>query len=536
MQLRWYQEEAVDSIYHYFANGGKGNPVIGLPTGSGKTTIPNTFIKHAMKTWPNQRFLLMSHVKELLVQAHDNMKVIWPNCPISLYSAGLKLKNAAMPVVFAGIQSAVRNPTLFGTRNIIFVDEVHMVNQDESSMYQNFLATMKLINPSVKFVGLSATLYRMGQGMITDGGLFTDVIYDMTSMEGFNRLITEGYLAPLIPHRTREELDVSSVGISKGDYNLLQLESAVDKKEITHKALSEACRAGQNRKSWLIFSSGISHSDHIAEMLSSFGVECASVHSKQTEEYNASAIKAFKAGALRAISSYSKLTTGFDHAGIDLIIDLRPTISVPLHVQKMGRGTRIAPHKSNCLVLDFAKNVPRLGCINDPAIPRKKGEGSGDIPVKLCEACGAYNHTRVQFCCQCGAEFIFRNKLVAKAGKEELLKGDFPHYETFNTTYALYSKYEKPDKPPMLKVTYHCGLQAFTEFQFPENTHQLHKKKFKDWWKSRHMIDPPMSVDACLQHTSALRVPKRIKVWMNKTYKDKNNRNRTSPEIIGVEW
>ena len=105
---------------------------------------------------------------------------------------------------------------LFGHRDIIFVDEVHMVNQDENSMYQNFLSVMKLINPKVKIIGLSATLYRMGQGHITDNGLFTDVIYDMTDMEGFNKLIEEGYLLPLIPLRTKTQLDTDGVGISKG--------------------------------------------------------------------------------------------------------------------------------------------------------------------------------------------------------------------------------------------------------------------------------------------------------------------------------
>lgn len=546
IELRPYQAEGLAAVWDYFQAGGKGNPVLAWPTGTGKSIVPAVFIKYVMQQWPKQRFLMVTHVKELVAQNYEVLKYVWPNAPVSIYSAGLKLKNAAMPIVYGGIQSMNKHPSLFGWRDIAFVDEAHLINADDSSMYKTFFATMRLINPNLKIVGMTATPFRMGWGLITDPligedgidrRLFTDIVHDITQLESFNRLIAEGYLAPLIPLRTREELDISGVQVVKGEFVASQLQLAVDKQEITYNALHELVAAGRDRRAWLIFASGIEHAEHIAETLrTKFNIAAAAIHSKQKAEYNDVAISDFKKGKLRAIVNYGKLTTGFNYPEIDLIGMLRPTLSVPLWVQMLGRATRPAPGKSNALVLDFAKNTLRLGPINDPCIPRRKGEGAGDVPVKLCEACGAYNHARVKFCCQCWAEFIFRNKLVAKSGKEELLKGDFPVYENFDVTYPIYSKYIKEGKPPCLKVTYHCGMQAFTEYQFPENAHPLQKKKFKDWWKSRHMIDPPISVDAALQYTSALRVPKKIHVWMNKTYKDKNNRNRTSPEIMKVEW
>lgn len=544
MKLRWYQEEAIDAIYHYFLSN-NGNPVIGLPTGSGKTHIPTMFIKRVMKEWPNQRFMLLTHVKELISQAYNTMLSVWPNAPVGLYSAGLGRKDYALPIVFAGIQSAVKKPMLFGHRDIIFVDEVHMVNQDENSMYQNFLAVMKLINPYVKFIGLSATLYRMGMGLITDNGLFTDTIYDMTNVDGFNRLIAEGYLLPLIPLRTKIELDTSNVSIAKGDFIISQLEKSVDIAEITFEALRETVQAGYDRKSWLIFASGIDHSNHISEMLQSFGIDCASVHSKQSSEYNDKAIRAFKYGELRALSSYSKLTTGFDHPGIDLICDLRPTMSIPLHVQKYGRGTRpvYAPGfnlnnlserleaikqgpKQNCLALDFGRNTPRLGFINDPVIPRKKGEGTGDIPVKICNACGVFNHIKNKTCTNCNEEFEFEIKLTKTAGTHELIKSDLPIIETFGVDKAIYIKGQKDGKPPYIKVTYHCGLRSFNEFIFPQSLGGLPRHKFHSWWKQRHISIPPTTADEALKYISELRCPKIIKVWINRKY----------PEIQNVEF
>lgn len=547
VNLRWYQDEAINSIYHYFMSGGTGNPVIGLPTGSGKTLIPNVFMEKVLKQWPNQKFMVLSHIKELINQSYDNLLKIWPSAPAGIYSAGIGRKDYAHPIIFAGIQSAVKQPMLFGSRDIIFVDEVHMVNQDENSMYQNFLSVMKLINPNVKFVGLSATLYRMGQGQIVDGGLFTDVIYDMTNMEGFNKLIEQGYLLPLVPLRTRTQLDTSNVGISKGDFILSELEKNVDVNEVTYEALREAVEHGKDRKSWLIFSSGITHSDHISEMLQSFGVDCISVHSKQSKEYNDNGIKAFKGGEIKALSSYSKLTTGFDHPGIDLIIDLRPTMSVPLHVQKYGRGTRPvymegydlntiegrfasikASPKQNCLALDYGRNTSRLGFINDPVIPRKKGSGGGETPVKVCDFCGVFNHIKNKTCTHCTTEFSFEIKITKTAGFHELIKSDIPQYETFDVARVIYNKHQKSVvSTPCLKITYHTGIRSFNEWLFPQSMKGPGRHIFHTWWRQRSEVPPPATVDEALGDIQYLKKPKSIKVWVNKL---------PNPEIMGVEF
>ena len=522
---RPYQEETIDLIWQYFASGKSGNPLICYPTGTGKSLIPALLIQRVMQYWPEQRFMLLTHVKELIAQNADVMRLVWENVPLGIYSAGLGKKQNFFPVVFAGIQSASRHPSSFGHRDIIFIDEAHLISDDESSQYATFLATMKLINPNVKIIGMTATPFRMGMGLLTDGTLFTDIIHDLTSMDAFNRLIAEGYLCPLIPKRTKTELSVEGVGIAKGEYIAGQLQSAVDIQAITHTALKEAVEYGHNRKSWLIFSSGIEHAEHIASMLGTFGIDCAAVHSKQKPEYNDAAIKAFKANNLRAISNYSKLTTGFNHPDIDLIIDLRPTISIPLHIQKLGRGTRPSNGKENCLVLDFGRNIPRLGPINDPIIPHKKGTKEGEVPVKICETCGTYNHLKVRYCTNCGNEFDFKVKIVAKAGTEEVLKSDLPIVEMFNVDRAIYSKQQKHGKAPYLRCQYFCGMQSFSEFLFPE--HQGYASKlFRNWWKQRHIVEPPATVDDALKYISQLRTPARIRVWCNKKY----------PEVLSVEF
>ena len=493
---------------------------------TGKSIVPAIFIESIMRLWPTQRFLLLTHVKELIAQNSEVLKEVWPDAPLGIYSAGLKQKDAAMPIVYGGVQSAKNNPHLFGKRDLIFIDEAHLINQDAASMYLSFLSTMKLINPAVKIIGMTATPFRMGQGMITEGGIFTDIVHDLCSMDNFNRLIAEGYLAPLVPLRTKIELDVSNVGMAQGEFIQSQLQHAVDVAKVTYDGLRELVEAAKDRRSWLIFASGIEHAEHIAEMLMSFGIDCAAVHSKQSAEYNDKAIEAFKNYELRSIVNYGKLTTGFNHPGIDAIAMFRPTMSVPLWVQMLGRGTRPIKGKRDCLVLDYARNTPRLGPINDPLIPRKKGEAQGEVPVKICEFCGVFNHIKNKTCSHCGTEFSFEIKITKSAGHHELIKSDLPVIENFNVDRVIYTKHQKLDKAPCLKVTYFTGIRSFNEWLFPQSLKGPGRHNFHTWWRNRTAIPPPATVEEALLSTDALKVPRQIRVWVN----------RANPEIMSVEF
>lgn len=530
--LRPYQIEGLTNVWNYFQSGQKGNPVLAWPTGTGKSIIPAMFIMEVMKIWPTQRFLIITHVKELIKQNYDLLIELWPSAPAGIYSAGLKQKDTHLPIIFGGIQSMIKNPALFGHRDIIFIDEAHLVSGNESSQYLTFIATMKIINPHLKVIGMSATPFRMGMGYITENGLFTDIVHDVTGLDNFNKLIEDGYICPLVPKRTKTELDVSNVGVQNGEFKANELQTAVDVDQITQAALRELVEHGKDRKSWLIFASGIEHAEHIATMLDTFGIEAAAIHSKQAMEYNDKCILAFKNFEIQAIVNYGKLTTGFNHPAIDLIGMLRPTLSVPLWIQMLGRGTRPYEGKENCKVLDFARNTPRLGPINDPIIPRKKGEKGGDAPVKICEACGAYNHARVRFCCDCGNEFEFQTKIIKSAGTEELIKIDKPIFETFDVQYAIYSKKQKMDRAtniatglPYIRVTYYTGIQSFNENVFPEHK-GLPRHNFKNWWRQRHTTEPPDTADEALKFISELRCPKKIVVHVNKKY----------PEILSCEY
>ena len=524
-ELRPYQLVGLQAIWNYYSSGKTGNACIAWPTGTGKSAVPAVFIKETMKLWPSQKFLMITHVKELIAQNAEVLKYIWPEAPLGLHSAGLGQREYHYPIIFGGIQSMIKNAAYFGHRDIVFIDECHLISQDDNSQYLTFLATMKQINPNLKVIGMSATPFRMGQGLITDNGLFTDIVHDLTGLTAFNKLIEDGYIAPLVPRRTKTEISVEGVGIAKGEYIQKQLQIASDTDELNYAIVKEIVEAGQDRQSWLIFASGIEHAEHLSSLINSFGIRSTAVHSKQDSKYNDSAISAFRNNDLRSIVNYGKLTTGFNHPAIDLIGMVRATLSVPLWIQMLGRGTRPCDGKENCLVLDFAHNTPRLGCINDPIIPKKKGEGTGEIPVKICEACGVYNHARVRFCCNCQNEFKFEVKIVARPGTEELIKSDEPIIETFEVNKVIYNAHNKISSPPMLKVSYMCGMHLFKEYVCLEHEGYAGRKA-RDWWRKVHSSEAPKTTKDALQFVSQLRAPKRVKVWLNRKY----------PEILSREF
>lgn len=530
MQLRDYQNEAVNSVINYFYEK-NGNPVIAMPTGTGKSLVIAGLVEKVMRSWAGQRIIVLTHVKELIEQNADKLQQLWPTAPMGIYSAGLKERDTVMPIIFGGVGSVKNCVQMFGKRDLLIIDECHLLSPKADTTYQNVIAELQEVNPFLKTIGLSATPYRLGQGKITDGGLFTDICCDMTGVEPFNKFIREGYLSPLIPRRTKVERqsDITEIG-ANGDFSGAALEADAAQKDITYQALIELCEVGENRNSWLIFASTVEDADFIEKTLISFGVATAAVHSKMPRKECDKRIAAFKAGTLRCLVNMGMLTTGFDHPPLDLIGMLRRTMSPGLWVQMLGRGTRPSPDtlKENCLVLDFAGNTRRLGPINDPVIPRRKGKGGGDAPCRICEACGTYNHAAARICVYCEEEFTFAPKIVSEAGTDELIKSDLPVVEWFDVMQVYYYLHEKPGSPSQIKVDYYCngGLHKFTEFVRLEHT-GFASKWSRDWWRARFPGDyVPETTTEALKLITQLHVPNKVKVWLNKKY----------PEITGYSY
>ncbi|NCO15854.1 MAG: DEAD/DEAH box helicase [Alphaproteobacteria bacterium] len=508
LTLRPYQQAAITAIYGYFQNS-TGNPLVVIPTAGGKSLVMAAFIEGVLKAWPDQRILIVTHVRELIAQNHAEMIGLWPEAPAGIYSAGLGKREAQARILFAGIQSIHRRAQEIGHTDLVLIDEAHLIPGNSSTMYRRFLDGLAQINPVLKVIGLTATPFRLDSGMLHEGksALFTDIAYEAPVRD----LIDAGYLSPLVSKQPATRLDVSKVGTRAGDFIQRDLAAAVDQEAITRSAVTEIIEHGAERKSWLAFCSGVEHARHVAEEFGRQGISCRTIFGDTPKEERDALIAAFKRGEVRALASMGVLTTGFNAPGVDLIALLRPTKSAGLYVQMVGRGTRLAPGKENCLVLDFAGNVRRHGPI-DLVRPKRPGEaGGGEAPTKVCPVCESIIALSATECPDCGYEFPARMvKIAPTAGTLPVLSPKAPQW--LQVSGVSYSRHDKLGGLPSLKVTYNCGLTSYSEWVCIE--HQGYaRQKAAEWWRKRAPGCPvPLSVDEAIAQTARLARPSDISV------------------------
>ena len=510
LKLRPYQQEAIDAIYAYFEKH-TGNPLIVIPTAGGKSLVLTAFSEGVLKTWADQRILIVTHVRELIGQDHAEMIGLWPEAPAGIYSAGLGRRETDARVLFAGIQSVYRKASEIGHCDLVLIDEAHLIPTASATMYRRFIDELTAINPKLKVIGFTATPYRLDSGMLHegDGALFTDIAYEISVRE----LIDQGYLCPLVSKQPKTKLDVAGVGSRGGEFIASELQAAVDKEAITRAAVSEIIAYGSDRKSWLAFCSGVDHARHVAEEFRSRGISCATIFGDTPKDERDGIIAAFKRQEIRALASMGVLTTGFNAPAVDLIAMLRPTKSAGLYVQMAGRGTRLAPGKQNCLVLDFAGNVSRHGPI-DLVRPKKPGEaGDGAAPTKLCPECDAIVPSAVRACPECGYEFPREAvKIAPTASTLAILSGKRDRW--LEVSSVTYKKHTKEGSPPSLRVEYHCGLVIHKEWVCFE--HQGYARlKAEGWWQRRSAAPIPRTVDEALNAAGGLLRPSHIFIRSN---------------------
>lgn len=387
--LRPYQQEAVDATLNHFRRH-KTPAVIVLPTGAGKSLVIAELARLA-----RGRVLVLAHVKELVAQNHAKYQAL--GLEADIFAAGLKRKESHGKVVFGSVQSVARNLDAFqGEFSLLIVDECHRIGDDEESQYQQILTHLTKVNPHLRLLGLTATPFRLGKGWIyqfhyhgmvrgDEKALFRDCIYELP----LRYMIKHGYLTP------PERLDMPVVQYdfsrlqaqSNGLFSEADLNRELKKQQrITPHIISQIMEFAEKRKGVMIFAATVEHAKEIVGLLPA---EDAALITGDTPGAERDVlIEDFKAQRFRYLVNVAVLTTGFDAPHVDLIAILRPTESVSLYQQIVGRGLRLAPGKTDCLILDYAGNPHDLYA---PEVGTPKGK-SDNVPVQVfCPACGFAN-------------------------------------------------------------------------------------------------------------------------------------------------
>lgn len=416
MKLREYQQRAIDQLYAWFTKNPEGNPVINLPGGSGKSVVIAKIVQDALQQWPSTRVLMLVHSRELVAQNAAKLRMLWPGAPMGIYSAGLGKRQIGEPITYASIQSVRNKAQQLGHIDLVLVDEAHAISTSESGSYRKLIADLTEINPALRIVGFTASPYRLGHGMITEGkeAIFHDILEPVTIEE----MVFKGYLSPLRSKVTRHKLDASGLHTRQGEYIASEMQERFNTDDHNTAIAAEVMEIAANRKHWLIFCSGVDHAIKFAQTLRSMGISADWVTGEDSSKDRDAKLKAFESGQIRAMCSVAVLTTGYDFPALDCIVFLRATKSPGLYLQMAVRGMRIADGKDDCLVLDFAGVVATHGPVTAVQPPKRKGEpGGGEAPVKGCPECGELIHASVMTCPACGHVFEAKEK-------EYLLRND----------------------------------------------------------------------------------------------------------------
>ena len=496
LELRTYQQEAVAAIYRHLREC-DDNPCVVIPTGGGKTPVMATVCKDAVGRW-NGRVLILAHVKELLEQAREKLQLVAPEMwmKAGVYSAGLKSRDTEHPIIIAGIQSVYRRACELDAFDLVIIDEAHLIPPDGDGMYRTFLEDARKVNPNLRVIGLTATPFRMNSGMICEPqNVLNEVCYEI----GVKELIVQGYLCPLVTKGSRTPVDTSGLHVRAGEFIAGETEDLMDTDELVESACAEIVEQTRERRSVLVFTTGVRHGQHMTEVLrTKSGAEIGMVFGETANGERDQVLATFREGKLKYLVNVNVLTMGFDAPNIDCVAMVRPTMSPGLYYQMVGRGFRLCEGKENCLILDFGGNVLRHGPVDAIRIREPEHRGNGEAPAKQCPECLSVIAVGYSVCPDCGYEFPppERRQHDATASTEGILSGQVSTsvHEVEEVFYSVHHKRGAPDDAPKtLRVEYRIDFYQYQSEWICFEHSGWARQKAESWWRRRSNAPVPES-------------------------------------------
>lgn len=551
LSLRPYQHAAVEAVLRHFRRHPEPAMVV-LPTGAGKSLVIAELARLA-----RGRVLVLAHVKELVAQNHAKFAALGQ--PGARFAAGLGLKQTGEPVIFGSVQSVARNLARFDFAiSLLIIDECHRIGPDEESQYRQVIGHLQRINPALKVLGLTATPYRLGEGFIyqlhhrgmvqsREPRLFHTCVYELP----LRQLIRQGYLTPPrlidapVVHYDFSRLPPRQNGL----FDEAALNAELKRQaRVTPAIVRQVQEYAQERQGVLIFAATVRHAQEVASLLPAEQTALITGDTPQAERD--ARLADFLARRLKFVVNVAVLTTGFDAPHVDLIAILRPTDSLALYQQMVGRGLRLFPGKNDCLIVDYAGNRHDLYA-PEPADPRPAAD---TVPVQvLCPACGFANQFwgrldaqgallehfgrrcqgffeeedgqrqfcdyrfRAKSCPHCGEANDIAARLchgcqATLADPDDKLKAALALKDAKVIRCAGLSLARVSVKgQPRLRVTYHdedgASLSESFDIGSPAGLARLQQQLVQRHWHLPGLVAPTLSVEALLAQPACLRHP-----------------------------
>lgn len=415
-KLRPYQNEAIDLLRASIAQHKRS--ILCVPTGGGKTTIVSSMISSAILK--GKSILFLAHRKELLTQAIERLESFGLK-PGLIQGANTK-PNLNLNV--ASVQTLRNRLNLLKKIDIIFIDECHLAM---ANSYRTILDHY----PEAFVVGMTATPSRL------DGKPLGDIFKDIVNPISINLLTSLNFLCPVRKFANKEHVDLSGIGSVGGDFNSAQLYSKFNKSTLYAGVVNNYLKFAKDR-SFIVFCVNVEHSKNTAQAFQNAGITCEHLDGDTPQAERDITIAKLKSGIIQGVSNVGLFTEGFDMPHISCVILNRATQSLALYLQMVGRGLRLAPNKTDLVVIDHGDNVMRHGWYDQEhewslTQKKKKTDKQNAFPVRLCESCEAMMPVSTTICPECGHQ---------KEQKELM------------PVYAEFAELKKPVIPPELRKSW----------------------------------------------------------------------------------
>lgn len=387
IELRDYQHDLIDRAKHALVTHPRA--LIQAPTGAGKTLLSASMVGGAAAK--GRRIIFLTHRAELLRQtcgAFDKLGI-----EHGTIQAGQSF-NPHYQVHVASIQTVARRLDALKTYDMAVVDEAH------HAVSKTFADVLNFIRPRWT-VGLSATPCRL------DGKGLSEQFDAIVKGPRVAELIDRGYLSKFKIFAPAT-VDVTSARTSGGDYNKHDIEELVDKPKVVGDAIIHWHRLAQGKRA-VVFCVSLAHAEHVVEQFRAANVPAERVDGKMGPAERQAALGRFERGETLILASVDLVSEGFDLPAIEACICLRPTKSLSLWIQQIGRVLRPAPGKDHAIILDHVSGTAMHGFPDDDrewslegVKKRKKGAaGEAEMRVKTCPECFAV-HPMLPNCPACG--------------------------------------------------------------------------------------------------------------------------------------
>lgn len=408
MELRPYQQSIIDQVRQAFQDG-KRAPIIVSPTGSGKTVMFCAFTQ--LSRARSKRILILAHRSELLDQISRTLHEF--RIPHSFIAPGRTYYPQAQ-VQVGSVFTVAKRLARMAAPDLIIIDEAH--HGTLKSTWGRVLSTW----PAAFRIGVTATPARLSGEAL--GDLFDHLILGPSVAD----LITQGSLSPFRIWAP-PSMDTEGIATRAGDFAQNELAILADKPSITGNAVDHYLKHAKFKRA-VAFCVSRQHAKHVAEQFSKAGIVSESIDGSLASDTRASLIKNFKDGVIQVLTSCDLISEGMDIPAIECAILLRPTKSLTLALQQIGRALRPYPGKEYAVILDHAGNVHRHGLPDEPRdwtlAGRIKSGGEYKVPIRICPMCFGANRGGVMVCAYCGHRFLIEAREVEqRQGTLEELNG-----------------------------------------------------------------------------------------------------------------